>query len=127
MIALLLLLLIAAQTQGPPVPTPISPPIGAVIQQNTASCRGFRIRFEWSVPEPRDIFEYQIKILGPGMRDYAVDRLVPGRSFLWNSCEIGITDQNLSGWTWRVRARDRERQWGFWTPAILFHFAHAGK
>ena len=114
------------------VPTLVSPVGGASVPQNSApGCpahprrgEGSQISFDWTdSTSPNSILGYDLFAKRDSATIPIVDTFVAGSSeFLHQSCNAFVTDSNLTGWEWRVRARDGLGNLSEWTPLASFVF-----
>ena len=115
-------------TVPPVAPLPVSPANGSILpQDNNDRCTevenspGVTWTLQWHYPgDPAEVLHYHLWCIIGG-QDWAVlDTLVSGSSeYTHDSCGF-IAEQNLRGWSWRVRAQDRAGNWGPWSETWTF-------
>jgi len=114
-------------------PTLLSPVEGAIITQNNpatgcplTSGRGYglRIDFDWTdSTSDNGIAGYELFVKKASATLPLTDVFVPSSLFTFIQCASFATDENLTGWQWRVRAEDTLGNFSAWTPDRTFQFA----
>jgi len=113
-------------------PTLVAPIGDQAISQNdpTIGCPfhptrgyGFRILFDWTDSSSDVKIEgYTVFAEHEGATFPLVNTFVPDSQFVFKRCNSFVSDPNLEGWRWRVRARDVSGTWGEWSPFASFSF-----
>jgi hypothetical protein len=104
----------ARSSEGSPPPTLLAPPDGATLPQPQDD----HWRFDWEQVEGAQ--QYQLVVLGAvahiplfNSRTHDSEATIPRQ-------QGRILGRNLIGWTWQVRAQDRDGQWGDWSVSRTF-------
>ena len=115
------------------IPELLSPVDNAVIQQNdpTSGCSlnpsrgyGLQIFFDWTDSSSANgVVGYELFVKKDTATLPIVSTLVGSSEFAHTSCNSFVTDGNLEGWEWRVRAQDALGTFSDWSAAGLFQFA----
>jgi hypothetical protein len=117
-------------------PRLLTPAENATIPQNTGgrSCMpsptrgsGIQIYFDWTDVQPlpdtgSTIVGYELLVQRDGSPLPLVNTTVSTSQFRSIQCDSFVADSNLSGWFWRVRARDSAGRFSPWTPDRHFTF-----
>ena len=110
----------------PSAPNLLLPTEGKTLPQhnNPTSRAGFVWTFEWEAStSDTPIKGYQIKIHNPSYPDLGIDHFVTEPKYAYHNSQ-GLKDANqLSGWTWKVKAQDSDDEWGEWTTEKTFAVA----
>jgi hypothetical protein len=113
-------------TPAPPParPTLIAPAADAAIPQNNpeSGCAfhssaggGYRIDFDWEdVSAPAGLARYEIYAKRDQSIIPIVDTVTQSSDYVHVACSAYVADANLEGWTWRVRAVDRNGRFSDW-------------
>lgn len=115
------------------VPEPLIPLNGTRIVQNNPDidCSfdanrgfGFQIQFDWADVTAKDgVAGYELFVKQQGADLPLINnQFVEGSEFTFLACNDFVTDGNLQGWEWRVRARDSEGRVGDYSPTQTFEF-----
>ncbi|MFQ5814487.1 MAG: hypothetical protein ACE5I2_15015 [Anaerolineae bacterium] len=122
----------AATPQAPTVPDLLTPIDNTSIKQNDPDIGcppdltrgfGYRIPFDWTDSfSSADIAGYEIVVEKESTQFPLVDEFVTDSELTFSRCNVFITDQNLDGWQWRVRAKDKLENFSEWTPFGKFRF-----
>ena len=115
------------------IPKLITPANNAVIQQNdpTPGCtlhptRGYgqQILFDWTdTSSVNGVVGYELFAKKDTALNPIVSTFVSISQFTSTSCNSFVTDGNLEGWEWRVRAQDTLGNFSDWSTTRLFQFA----
>jgi hypothetical protein len=86
--------------------------------------RGYQIVFDWTDVTARDgVAGYELFATKQGAPLPLIDNeFVEGSQFTFVACNGFVTDEDLQGWEWRVRARDSEGRVGDYSPTRTFEF-----
>jgi hypothetical protein len=117
-------------------PALVSPVGNAAIPQNQPEigCTyhpdagyGHQIAFRWLPSESsRGIAGYEVVAKHVSAARPVVDTFFPSpggsTTLTWTSCRSFVTDSNLDGWEWRVRARDTAGSVSDWSDPGTFRF-----
>jgi hypothetical protein len=104
----------AQLSTGPLPPTLLAPPDGATLPQR----QDHHWHFDWeNVPEAR---QYQIVILGAAAHIPLFNSKTDDSEATIPQQQGKILGRNLIGWTWQVRAQDRDGLWGDWSLSRTF-------
>ena len=106
-----------ASPSGPKAPLLVTPVSGAVLPQSES---GLWV-FEWK--SVRKAKQYQIYIIRAGADFPLIDSITPSTHYAVPRRDDYIADRHLKGWTWRVRAQDKNGQWGSWSESRQFDVA----
>ena len=115
----------------PRAPRLLIPKKDAVVPQNNAfgctphATRGYGIQmvFDWAdVSDADGIAAYDIYAKKDTASFPIIDTSVPFSTYTHTSCNSFVIDSNLTGWEWKVRARDNLGNVGPWR-ARTFSFA----
>jgi len=125
-----------ATATGLGTPELVAPINGAVIEQNNPNigCTlsseptrgfGFQILFDWTdVAADVGVAGYELLAQHEGAALPIVNTFVQGASqYTLTSCNSFVQDAVLTGWQWRVRAKDTNGNVGPWTEMGAFVFA----
>jgi hypothetical protein len=116
-----------------PAPLLVAPTAAAVIPQNNPDigCSlqpggegrgfGYQIPFDWS--DVTGAASYEIFAKFPGAALPIVDETTESSALTFTSCNSFVADGNLTGWEWRVRAKDAAGNAGEWSETRVFDFA----
>ncbi len=103
-------------TAQPTVPSLISPHDGATLPQP-----GDPWTFDWtdSIDLKNGIRQYELYVVHKGAKNPVIDDYVKDSHY---SKTLGgyITDENLKGWTWKVRAQNNKELWSDWSETWTF-------
>jgi hypothetical protein len=106
-----------ASPSGPKAPVLVTPVAGAVLPQPES---GLWI-FEWK--SVRKAKQYEIYIIAAEATFPLADSITPSTHFVVPQRGGYIIDRHLKGWTWRVRAQDKNGQLGSWSESRQFDVA----
>lgn len=102
----------APTERGPRLLTPVA---DATLPQPQVS----EWRFDWTdVPGAK---AYEIVVLGSSAIVPLVHTTTRTSDYVWRSRDGYIADHNLLGWSWRVRARNGNGEWGEWSLIRRFN------
>ena len=82
---------------------------------------GFQIPFDWS--DVDGAASYEIFATFPGAALPIVNETTESSALTLTSCNSFVGDEGLSGWEWRVRAKDAAGTAGAWSETRVFDFA----
>jgi hypothetical protein len=105
-------------SSAPPIPTLISPLNNALMDNN---CQGNTEAIQWnfSWTSVTGATKYQIYVIHTGAANPVIDEIVSTTSYYFGPSGW-IPNENLSGWTWRVRAGNDSNVWSNWSTERSF-------
>ena len=84
---------------------------------------GSRIAFDWTdVSAAAGLAGYEIQVAREGAAIPIVNASTQGSEYVDLACASYVVDRNLDNWIWKVRAVDRNGQFGEWAER-RFSFA----
>ena len=101
--------------------TPASPALGVPSPANGATLRqgeGEKWLFAW-MPVPKAV-EYELTVSGPTATKPMIKIKTAKTSYEYTCGSGRIMGHNKKGWTWTVRAKDAQGNWGEWTEKSTF-------
>ena|ERR1035437_3834229 len=85
---------------------------------------GFQIQFHWTaLSMPSGVVSYELHATKADAPIPIIDTFVTTTDYTDTACNDFVTDVNLQGWQWRVRAQDAAGQFTDWTPWTTFQFS----
>lgn len=119
-----------ASCAGPPVL--VIPAEGHVVRQNdpTIGCpshptrgHGHQLDFDWEdACLPGGVSGYQIYSKAITAPNPVIDTFVTESRYTYRCCNCHVVERHRPEWRWRVRARDRNGNWGEWSAERKYSF-----
>jgi hypothetical protein len=101
-------------TSGPSAPELVSPKEGAILPQPSQAPWSL----EWrAIPEA---IAYQLVVYGQFASVPLVNTQLEATTYIYRGSGGYIAGHNLRKWTWQVRARNQNSQWGEWSEIRTF-------